>query len=217
MRHAQALGTAAAILLAAATWISLSARLRALEGRPGPQGPAPEAEPARRPAEAPRTPAAPASPADASPSPPAVLPSPPAPQQDREPLRRAVRDVLAELKAEEDERWAERLRRSGIDVLAKELALNASQVELATPIVEEHLKAIQSAWYPGTVREPDGTERALTWEEKLRLSEEARARVDARIRTVLDGAQAARYDAWVRTWREEAPKKAGEVGPLRWY
>jgi hypothetical protein len=132
-------------------------------------------------------------------------------------VRETVIRILEELRVEENRRWDERVKRAGVDLLAKQLDLTPGQVDLATPLVEEHLKQIQSYWWPGTARDESGKERALTYEEKVRLSDEARAKMDDRVRLLLSRAQQAAYDEWVRKWREDAPKRSGEVGPLRWY
>ena len=203
----------AAAFLAAFAWLAVtSARLRALESRLA----APR-ESARAPVEhPPRTPASEAVPPPVAREPgPAAAPTP-VPAPEAPPLRESVVKVLEELRREEDARWQERVKKAGVSVLSKELALSRAQEELLTPVVEEHLAAIQKFWWPGTVVE-NGRERALTYDEKVKLSEEARAKVDARVRAFLDRGQSAAYDAWSRTWREEAPKRAGEVGPLRWF
>lgn len=140
-----------------------------------------------------------------------------APATDGPAFREAVTRVLEEIRREEDAKWDRRVRKAGVDLLSKELGLNRAQEELITPIVEEHLRDIQTYWWPGTVRGDDGQDRALGYDEKVKLSDEARKRVDERVRMILGGAQSAAYQDWVRTWREEAPKRAGEVGPLRWY
>ena len=202
MNHALAI---AALLVALAGWISTSIRLAALEHRLPSRIERVEIAPPAEPVVPPPTPREPA------PPPPAATPTA------RENVRQAVVQVLEELKREEDARWQERVKKSGVDLLEKALALNPGQVELVTPVVEEHLKAIQAIWWPGTVKNEDGTERALTYDEKLKLSAEARAKVDERMRQLLGGAKAAQYDDWVRAWRDEAPKRTGEAGPLRWY
>ena len=132
-------------------------------------------------------------------------------------LKQEVLKVLEEVKREEDARWQERVKRTGVDVIAKATGLTTQQQEMIAPFVEEHLKAVQAVWWPGTVKDEQGQERALTYDEKLKLSEEARAKVDARVRLFLMGAQRDAYDAWVKQWREEAPKRTGETGPLRWF
>ncbi len=196
-----------ALLAALAGWVATSIRLRALESRL-----APRIERIEVPV--PADPAVPPPPTTQRATPTAA---PPPSARDPVELRQAVVQVLEELKREEDAKWQERVKKSGVDLLEKALALNPGQVELVTPVVEEHLKAIQAVWWPGTVKNDDGTERALTYDEKLKFSAEARARVDERMRQLLGGAKAAQYDDWVRAWREEAPKRTGEAGPLRWY
>ncbi len=182
---------------------SLEARLAAPSARPRPAPAVPPEHPE------PTLPAAvPAPPLPASPPTTGAAPAPE--------FREAVVRVVEELRREEDARWQERVKKAGVAVLSKELALTRVQEELITPIVEEHLAAIQKVWWPGTVVE-DGHERALTYDEKTKLSDAARALVDERVRTYLDRAQAEAYRQWAGAWRTEAPKRAGEVGPLRWY
>jgi hypothetical protein len=191
--------------------VALNARLAALEARLVKAAPpAPKAaheDPAPAPAPAPPAPA----PAP-QPPPPAPAPAPAAAE-----FRQAVERVLDEIRREQDAQWQERVRKAGMDVLSKALALNAGQEQLVTPVVEEHLRKIQSFWWPGTVTDDSGQERTLTYEEKVRLSDEARRAMDERMRLFLTGAQLAAYEEWARQWRQEAPKRTGDVGPLRWF
>jgi hypothetical protein len=205
---------AAAAFLASFAWLAVtSARLRSIESRLA--APRESARPTVEHA-APR-PASEAVPPPVAREPaPAAAPSLPAPATEPAELKESVVRVLQELRREEDARWQERLAKAGVNVLSKELALTRTQEELLAPVVEEHLEAIRKFWWPGTVVE-NGQERALTYDEKVKLSDEARAKVDARVRAFLDRGQAAAYETWSKAWREEAPKRAGEVGPLRWF
>jgi hypothetical protein len=211
MNRVLAVSSVVAALAAIAAAMSTASKLRALEERvaklsrpvvrvesAGPEAPPPVAERIVGEKEAPA-----AVPKGAEPVAPA--------------FKEEVRKVLDEVKREEDAKWQERLKRSGVDVIAKAAGLTTQQQEMIAPLVEEHLKAVQSVWWPGTVKDEQGQERALSYEEKVKLSEEARAKVDARVRLFLMGAQRDAYDAWVKQWREEAPKRTGETGPLRWF
>ncbi len=203
-----AFGMSGVVLIAVGV---LHARLSALEGRLVMSARPRAAEVPER-AEAPVPPApaaAPAAKAEEAPAP-ANRPAEPA-------LREQVVRALEEIRKEEDAKWSERVKRAGVDVIAKAVGLTRDQQDLITPMVEEHLKAIQTIWWPGTEKDEKGEERTLTYEEKVKRSEEARAKVDERVRLFLMGTQRDAYETWAKGWREEAPKRTGEVGPLRWF
>jgi hypothetical protein len=203
-----ALAVSGAVLMAVGV---LHARLSALEGRlamvPRPR-PVDVAEPAE--AAVPAAPsAAPTAKAEEAAAP-VIRPTEPA-------IREQVVRALEEIRKEEDAKWSERVKRAGVDVIAKAVGLTRDQQDLITPMVEEHLKAIQTIWWPGTEKDEKGEERTLSYEEKVKRSEEARAKVDERVRLFLMGTQRDAYETWAKGWREEAPKRTGEVGPLRWF
>ena len=120
---------------------------------------------------------------------------------------------MEEVKKEEDDRWRARMKKSGVDLLSKELGLTPDQERLIAPIVEEHLATIRSFWWSGASE----NKPTLSQEEKVRLSEQARSEVDNRIRLLLGGYQSQAYQEWATRWRQEAPKRSGDVGPLRWW
>ena len=137
-------------------------------------------------------------------------------------LKEIVKKQVEQSRAEEREKrnqdWGERMKVEGVAMVEKGIGtpLTEAQKEAIAPFFTDYSKKTQNIWWESG-RDESG--KVLTYDEKVKRSDEIRAEIYAKMKMSLTSSQAQQFDNWIKI-RNEKRSKNEEVegtGPLRWF